>query len=63
MEAHDWFQRFSLTVCKKCGYVRNATSDQRGCRGPVRVGLRSRINADRFDPSPDDTGLSGKVKT
>lgn len=41
LKPHDWFEFNGMTCCRSCGYVRNATSDTRPCKGPVRVGLRS----------------------
>lgn len=38
--AHEWHERFGLTCCKVCGFVRNENSDTKGCRGPVYVSLR-----------------------
>lgn len=40
---HEW-TTFPATgewlVCRACGIVKNGTSDNRTCRGPVKVGLR-----------------------
>lgn len=43
---HSWATRFGLVVCEKCGLVKNATSDDRECRGPARVGPRARDGED-----------------
>ena len=51
MKAHDWFQRFGLTCCKRCGVVQRADGQNKPCPGPVRVGLRNRVGGDRFDPT------------
>jgi hypothetical protein len=48
---HSWFQRFGLTCCKLCGIVRRADGNNSRCPGPVRVGLRSRVGAERFVPT------------
>lgn len=50
-ESHDWFRRFGLTCCKRCGFVKRADGGNKPCPGPVRVGLRNRIGAERFDPA------------
>jgi len=41
VEDHDWFSRFGLVVCKRCGLVQRADGKNRPCPGPVRVALRS----------------------
>lgn len=40
LKPHDWFEFNGMTCCRSCGYVRNATSDTRPCKGPVKVELR-----------------------
>lgn len=40
-EAHDWFKRYGLTCCRKCGFVKNSNSDAKGCVGVVKVELRA----------------------
>lgn len=46
---HLWFERFGLTCCKRCGIVRRRVGLNKPCPGPVRIGLRNRIGADRFE--------------
>jgi len=41
-EPHDWHERFGLICCTKCGFVKNDTSDVRGCLGKVFVVLRAK---------------------
>ncbi len=38
--AHDWHDRFGLTCCRVCGFVRRGDGTSSSCRGPVRLVLR-----------------------
>jgi hypothetical protein len=40
LKPHAWFDWRGMKACRSCGIVRNATSDTRTCKGPVKVGLR-----------------------
>lgn len=46
-KAHDWFDCNGMTCCRSCGYVKNATSDTRPCKGPIGVELRSPVSAQK----------------
>lgn len=43
LSPHEWFDYRGRTCCRLCGNVRNATSDERLCKGPVRVSLREAL--------------------
>lgn len=39
-KAHDWFEYKGMTCCRSCGFIKNATSDTRPCKGSVKVEVR-----------------------
>ena len=41
IKPHDWFEWHGMTCCRSCGWIKNATSDTRSCKGPVKVALRA----------------------
>lgn len=41
MADHHWIERFGLTCCRVCGFVRRADGKNKPCRGPVYVELRA----------------------
>ena len=56
-QVHDWFEFKGMTCCRKCGNVKNETSNQRACKGRIKIALRDTTppaSAIREADGPDD---------
>lgn len=34
---HEWFERFGLTCCKRCGIVKRRDGQNKPCKGPMQL--------------------------